>query len=283
MQQVIYADVLFLIDLSMDFLALYIVSAMLKLQAGKYSLAFAAAIGSLYSVISVVTHSDSLIFAFAVAVIMNCAAFGFCRISRLAVRATVFFVVNFILGGAMTAIFNVFNSFGRDRFVMIYGEVSEVQRKVPFAVFAVGFGLTAVISLVFLRVFNKKATISHANAEITYGKKTVKFKLLCDSGNLLTEPLSGEPVIFLSENAMKKLTGEAVLNSILRADAEFLRRNLRRARILLYETVNGRQSGICLRADRVCIDGKSCRAWICVSGNVRDDSGDGIVPVSLLT
>ncbi len=283
MQQVIYADVLFLIDLSMDFLALYIVSAMLKIQAGKYSLAFAAAIGSLYSVVSVVSRHDSVVLAIAVALIMNIAAFGFCKLSSLTVRSVVFLVVNFILGGAMTAIFNVFNSFGRDRFVMIYGEISEVQRKVPFSVFAVGFAITAVISVVFIRLFTQKASVSHTTAEITYGKNTVRFNLLCDSGNLLTEPMSGDPVIFLSESAMKKLTGESVFRSVLRADSEFLRQNLRRARIILYETVNGRQSGVCLRADKVMIDGKSCRAWICVSGAVRADDGDGIVPVSLLT
>ncbi len=283
MQQVIYADVLFLIDLSMDFLALYIVSAMLKIQSGKYNLAFASAIGSLYSVVSVVSRHDSIILAVAVALVMNIAAFGFCKFSRLATRVTVFLVVNFILGGAMTAIFNVFNSFGRDRFVMIYGEISEVPSKVPFSVFAVGFAITAVISVVFIRLFSQKASLSYASAEITYGKNTVKFKLLCDSGNLLTEPISGEPVIFLSESSMKKLTGEGVLKSLLTADSEFLSRNLRRARILLYETVNGRQSGVCIRADKVVIDGKSCRAWISVSSTVKSDDGDGIAPVSLLT
>ncbi len=283
MQQVIYADVLFLIDMSMDFLALYIVSAILKLQSGKYKLAFASVAGSLYSVISVVSRHDSVILALAVAIVMNLLAFGLCKLSRLAVRATVFLVVNFILGGAMTAIFNVFNSFGRDRFVMIYGEISELPQKMPIYVFAAGFAITAVISVIFTRIFSQKTAVSHAHTEITYGKSTFKFKLLCDSGNLLTEPMSGDPVIFLSECAMKKLTGEDVLNSLLHSDPEFLRQNLRRARVILYETVNGRQSGICLRADKVVINGKNCRAWICVSGTVSSDNGDGILPVSLLT
>ncbi len=282
MQQVIYADVLFFVDLSMDFLALYIVSAMLKIQVGKYSLAFAAALGSLYSVISVIMRHDSILISVAVAIIMILSAFGLCRLSQLAVRAVVFLVVNFILGGAMTAIFNIFNSFSRDRFVMIYGEISEVPKKISFPFFVIGFIVTALVSVIFIRLFLPKAGVTHANTEISYGRNTVKLKLLCDSGNLLIEPMSGDSVIFLSELAMKKLVGEQTFKSIISSDTEFLQRNLRKARIVLYETVNGRQSGICLRADKLVVDGKSCRAWICVSPS-KQNNADGIIPASLLT
>ncbi len=282
MQQVIYADVLFLIDLSMDFLALYIVSSMMKLSCGKYNLAFAAAIGAVYSVTAVIYRSDSILIAALIAVLMMVAAFGLCSPSRIIVRSVVFLVVNFILGGAMTAIFNIFNSFGRERFVMLYGEVAQVERKMPFSVFAVGFGITAVIAVIFVRIFLPSIKTAFTDTEICYGKKKLKLRLLCDSGNLLTEPISGDPVIFLSESSMIRLTGENVITALKNSEPEFLRRNLRSARLLLYETVAGSQSGICLRPDRITVNGKPCRAWVCLAPS-EISNADGIVPVSLLT
>ncbi len=283
MQQVIYADVLFLVDLSMDFLALYIVSYMLRINASKYCLAFSASLGALYSVINVIVRHDSLILTLAIAVLMIIAAFGFCSISRIAIRAVVFFVVNFILGGAMTAIFNLFNSFGKNNFVMIYGEISEIPKKMTFEFFVVGFALTAAVCVIFLRAFLPKACVKYVSGDITFNGKTERYKLLCDSGALLTEPISGEPVIFLSKRAMTRLIGDKIFLQISQSNPDFLEKNIKRARLVLYRTAGGRSSSVCIKADNVRIEGKNCRAWLCTALSESCGCGDGIAPASLLT
>ena len=282
MQQVIYADILFVINFSMDFLAFYILSYILKLPFKKGRMFLSAAIGALYSVCEVVVHNDNIPIAIVVAALMCFIGFGKSGLGAFARQLIGFISVNFLLGGGMTAIFSVFNAMGHEQKLLIYGELNTVGEKLPFSYFVLGFAVISILSLLFAGIYSSRADRKKVSGKITYHGNTEEFSLLCDSGNLLTEPLSGDPVIFLSENAFLKLCGKGTLTAVKSADASFMKSDTKNIRLIVYETVGGSDMGICLRPERVKVGGKDVKAWITMGNRSNYGESEGIVPLSLV-
>ena len=70
MLRTVYADVLFLIDFTMDFLAVYLTSHFIKRKTDVRRMIFSALIGALYSVLTVIFKLDSLLLTLLVAVLI---------------------------------------------------------------------------------------------------------------------------------------------------------------------------------------------------------------------
>ncbi len=282
MQQVIYADILFVINFSMDFLAFYILSFILKLPVRKIRMFISAAVGALYSVSEVIVHHDNIPIALLVAAVMCLICFGRSGIGAFLRQIIGFVSVNFLLGGGMTAIFSIFNAMGHEQKLLIYGELNTVGEKLPFSYFVLGFALIAILSLLFAGVYSSRSDRKKVSGQITYNGKTMEFSLLCDSGNLLTEPLSGEPVIFLSESAFSKLCGSKTLAAVKSADASFMKSDTKNIRLVVYETVGGSDMGVCIRPERITLGGKNVRAWITMGKSGAYGESEGLVPSSLI-
>lgn len=281
MDQVIYGDILFLINFSMDFLTLYVVSSLLKIKFSRLGIIIAATIGATYSVFEVMVHKDSIILTVACAVVMCIATFGKGKLSMLISELLSFITANFILGGGMTCIFEIFNSFGNRYDILIYGQMNSVGKQLPLPIFILAFSILSVIVIVFSRLYSGNRAISEVEVIITYNGKTVKYEMLADSGNLLIEPLSGDPVIFLGQEQMEKLCGANAVKGILSADTNFMRSDTRNIRLIVYETVSGKEIGVCIRPQRILIGGNSVSAWITV-GKTETGRKEGIVPASLV-
>ena len=282
MQQVIYADILFVINFSMDFLAFYILSYILKLPFKKGRMFLSALIGALYSVLEVIMHHDNIPIAVVVAALMCFIGFGKGGISSFMRQVIGFVSVNFLLGGGMTAIFSLFNAMGHEQKVLIYGELNTVGEKLPFSYFVLGFAVISIISLLFAGIYSSRSYRKKVSGQITYHGKTEEFSLLCDSGNLLTEPLSGDPVIFLSEDAFSKLCGQGTLSAVKSADTTFMKSDTRNIRLVVYETVGGSDMGVCVRPEKIKVGGKDVKAWITMGKRRSYGESEGLVPLSLV-
>ncbi len=282
MLQTVYVDILFCIDFTMDFLALYITSYLLKIRLKTHRIVIAALFGALYSVLTVVFRVDSVIFALLCAAVMCFTAFGKRSLKQFLHIFIAFIAVNFLLGGGMTALFTLFNSFVGERLVIIYGDVSNVPGKLPFNIFAVGVVVITVTVMSFAKFFSRKGTCRNVPSEIYLYGRHEKLNLTEDSGNLLTESLSGEPVIFLSEKAMLKFTDEKTLCAIKNLNPDIMSKNRVKMRVAVYQTVSGKEMCLCIRPEKILVNGKSVRAWIaCGKADVFGES-DGIIPSVLV-
>lgn len=283
LEQVIYADVLFLIDLSMDFLSLYITASLLRIRFKSVNTVFAAVIGAVFSVLSVINKSEALLLTFAVSVVMCIVAYFGCSFKVVAKTVAVFYAVNMLLGGAMTALFNLFNLItDGKKDLLIYGELNTVSDNMPFAVFVIGVAFITVAFKVISGIFSNRSAKRCIQLLLTFGNKTEKLNAYEDSGNLLCEPLSGEPVIFLKEDAIKKVAGDRIISG-LKMGKEYLSGTERQKyRLVVYHTVNGSDMCACIKPDKLVIDGKVCSAWIAIGKNLNVSEGDGIVPSSVL-
>ena len=256
MKQVVYGDVLFIINFCMDYLSLYITSYLLRIKYKRSNVFVSAMLGSLYSLICIINSEDHILFSVLCAFIMCFVAFFGNSKKYLLYEVIVFFAVNFLLGGGMTAIFNLFNSFGNSREILIFGELNTVSKNMPLGIFTLGFSVIAVVAMVFGRIMTKEAKNRKAIIPITVNNGTENFLVREDSGNLLTEAVSGESVIFLTESAMLRLFTQPELDAIKNIDLQKVNESNIKARILVYETVSGKELCTCIKPSKIQNDEK---------------------------
>ena len=195
--RVIYCDVLFLIDFSMDFLVLYITAALLLLPRRAWRLALSATLGALYEVAATVLPGKrgiALILHILVSIVICAIAFDFPRMKCKKMRTVlIFYFVNLLFGGAaMAAVYLVSRLPYR----------SDAYHSKPSA-FYILFSAVLCALLLFVCI---KRRIRHASGQI---RVTVEWSgckkmidCLIDSGNLPTEQFSGLPVILCSREAL---------------------------------------------------------------------------------
>ncbi len=283
MEQVIYADILFLIDISMDFLSLYLTAVFIKVRFRTVSCIFAAVIGALFSVISVVTRSEHILLSVAVSVLMCLIAYYGSGLKTVLQTVIIFYVVNLMLGGAMTVIFNLFNKLadkGTD--FLYYGNVNSIKENLPPLVFMTALAVLIIISKAVIRIYTKRPKGEIVKVSITASGKTCDFTLAEDSGNLLTEPISNQPVIFLKEASVMKFGSEELVSAMKMKEAVYNGSSKGRYRIVVYRTVSGRDMSVCFKPDSIRLGRKECSAWIAIGKNLSMSGVDGIIPTSLI-
>lgn len=194
MEQTVYADLLFMINFSMDFLCMYLVAKLLSRRFSLLRGALASALGGLYSVASLFlplgepagTALDVL-FCF----VMCLVAFADKHerpVSLLIVTAA-YFLASMLLGGIMTAIFNLLN-----RAAPPLDDFAD-SRDMPVWLFAVVAAASSIITWIGGRFLRTRSQITSADVEIRLGKRKTVIRAMCDSGNLLRDSISGKPVI----------------------------------------------------------------------------------------
>lgn len=270
MESVLYADVLFLIDFCMDYLSLYAAGKLLSLPMKLGRTVLAALLGGLYGVLAVLLRVDGfpgVLVAVGISLGMTLVAFGMREGVRGLFR-TAFTVwgAGVLLGGAMTAISGLFGTSGE---------------------YAAGGGSLLVSILLAMlglaRFSRQRFTRGTAEVVITAGEVRWEGKGLLDSGNLLTDPIGGHPVILLRAEAARSLLGEAV-DTIFRGEAVTGAVGIR---VIPVHTVNETRilygffgKDILLR------QGKRVRhrcAVVCVDHNAEGYGGcDALLPISLM-
>lgn len=198
MEQVVYGDVYFAVNFTMDFLALYLTARGMKLPLRPLRLCLSAALGAIFAVLALLLPDGNPLSAFTtLALPCLLILIAYDRMERPAFFRTlaVFWSISFLLGGAATAVSYLVAQWKR-REAVIGGQVELLPAELPFwGLLAIGLLLAAVISLL-LRIRKKLPTT--ATVEIGESEERIfSYNGLVDSGNLLVEPLSGHAVIVL--------------------------------------------------------------------------------------
>ena len=193
MEQVLYADILFFINFSMDFITLYLTSRLTSGPPAGVRTAVAAVLGGLYGTMAVVLGIDGVpgvLLSGAVSVGMAAMAFGYGGAKTLFRRAAVFWGIAALLGGVMTALC----SFGES--ITPVG-TSSGGTAILFA--------GSTLCLLFVRLISRFTKRHTVQVRVSLDGKDASFTALCDSGNLLCEPLSARPVILADRSVMGRL------------------------------------------------------------------------------
>lgn len=205
---VVYADVLLLINFSMDFVSLYTVSKLMHLKTVFLKLILASSVGALYSLCDFLVNWHSPVMAiftnFCFSVIMCLIAFGNMKIHIFLISG-VFYCICFILGGAITGIYsimgekwNILNEAG-----YIYTDISLLEVL-----------CLSVISLIFAyfitKQIKKRSINKTSKLSVTIKGVTSNLNAFVDSGCLVKEPITNKEVVFLKKELFKTFFDDAL-------------------------------------------------------------------------
>ncbi len=212
--QTVYIDLYFMINLSMDFLALFICARLLSYKFSLLRAVVAAGLGGAYACTSLILSLGG-IFGFLLDIVA-CIAICFVALKKQGnIKETLFFSLTFtatsiLLGGFMTVLFSFFNKIGLNRFFSAGGDNTDDGGAVwLFALFA---GISAVISLVGGKMFLRRSSRRSCTVEVTLLGKTATLRAICDSGNLLREPISGKACIVADSKKLAIILPKEFLN-----------------------------------------------------------------------
>lgn len=199
----VYADLLFLINFSMDYLCLYICARILHRKMSLLKMVIAAAVGGVYSIISLVLDlrgAISLAIDIVVCILMCAIVFAEKnrRVASTLLCSFLFLGISMMTGGAMTAIFNLLN-----RLELPIDSIGEDGiSPYLFAILAI---ISAIITLRGSDILSKKSTVTTCTLKVKIKQKEATFKALSDSGNLARDPLGGKPIIIVDRNLFSEI------------------------------------------------------------------------------
>ena len=280
MEQIIYGDILFIVNFSMDFLALFITAKIMHMKLNIGAPVLAAAIGSFYAVVSVLYGGNSIISLFihvGVSCLMCYIVFGSGGLLFFLRSSLLFWAVSFSLGGTMTALFNLVNR--QRRHVFMNGSITEVYSEIPVIWIFVVAVLSGLISITSGRLFKQKNAERTVNVIAEFEGKKIILNCICDSGNFLREPASSRPVIITCYNNLYPLLPQELRYVFKRKNTAALSKidikYIKHVRIIPISTVG--HSGILLGflPDKITIDGIDREACIAVDDNNNPDCANG--------
>lgn len=280
MEQVIYGDVYLAVNFTIDYLALYLTTKAIKHPYRPLRTALGAALGALYALLALFLPSSnplsfftSVTFPFLLILI----TLGWQTSLRETLRAlAAFWVISFLLGGAATAASYLVGRWA-DREALIGGQVETLPGELPYwGVLLVALVMGAI--LVFLLRGRKKLPSTVILEVGENPDQLTSLEGIVDSGNLLTEPLSGASVILIDRS----------LAVFLPPDLTFLSTGsppalTPRLRLIPYTTPSGEGIFYGYLPRIVKVGGKFRTACIAVADLPRgENNGKVILPASIL-
>ena len=200
--QIIYPDVLFIVNFCMDYIALYLCGIFVHAVKRKRLLFLSSLLGGAYSVISVFVGVEtvlSVFINFSVSVLLCYITYGKnikgIRFFRLMIT---FYTISLTLGGAITAFYNFLNRIFSDN-TIAQALYSESKKAYMFLLISV---LCSFLIVLFAKLFLINSTETVCSLKITVLGNSKSVSGIVDSGNYLREPFSGKPVIIVKKEAV---------------------------------------------------------------------------------
>ena len=229
MVEVIYADILFIVNMYVNYVLLRITALFLKRDVQFFKALLASALGGLYAFIILFDNMPSFLSVFSrvlFAFVIALTAFGFKSVRVYIRSVAAFFFTSFVFSGLMYFLWTFFSPP-----VMAYRNTV-----VYFDIDALDLCIMTIICYGFLKLFDivlKSRQTENVifNMTIYIKEKTFSAKMLLDTGNSLKEPFSLYPVIVVSEKLMS--TDEQKISL-----SEYLQKEDISKRFVLCKTIN---------------------------------------------
>jgi stage II sporulation protein GA (sporulation sigma-E factor processing peptidase) len=291
MVRTVYVDILFLINFSMDFLCFSLVSVLFCRKTSPIRIALASALGGAYAVLSLFFPFGGILLL--LSDMLSCLLMCFVKELGNPIKpvpllreAIVYTGVSMTLGGIMTATYRALNEIG------IPESLSDLSDGVSAWLFLLLALIGGGASLFGSRFLRRGISEKTYYAEVHLLGRRACFPARIDSGNLLTDPISGCPAAAIDLDAARRLLPE-LGNAVHRSPSEILPLlppALRsRARLLPVTSVTGEGILLAFRTDGIRIseredasEGEQYALLLAVS-SVKLDGIELLLPPSILT
>lgn len=212
--RVVYADILLIINLAVDYLILFASSRLAGINFKRFRGFLGALIGSAYSLI-IFFDVPALMFAttkLAVSAIMIFAAFGkrnFWEFSRL---LAMMYICSFLFSGFMMLI----NGFVKADSFFVKGGI--IYYDISAMGILISCSAALAVSEILRRIFRRGEPEGNFIAKVYHKGDVAVLKGFTDTGNNLTEPISGTPVAVASPESLEKILSKNSFLSLKKGD-----------------------------------------------------------------
>ncbi len=278
--QTLYADILFLINFTMDFLTLFVTAAILHRKASLLRLCVSSAIGGIYGVAAVFINGIliiNIIINLAVSYLMCLIVFPQKTLPCFAL----FYGTGCLLGGAMTAFFTFMNGFNYDS-----TESGALVGKIPLGWMAVSAAVIGAAAIAGGRMARKKRASRPCRLSVLSHVGSFVFEGMTDTGNLLTDPMSGRPVIILRQKEFLTLLPSELLPIFEKSDPDELSKinseHITSVRLIPSVSVGGDKLLLAYLPKKITVDNIEVSAVIAAGGESDYGGYPALVPEILI-
>lgn len=204
---IVYLDVFFMINFIMDYMIILITSRIAKVKKKRIRQLAGAGCGALYSVIVIKPLTNHLfkitLVNILIAAVMVLISFGFTSASVYIKSVFLLFVVSFTMSGIINYLYysTVIGKYVRNVLSGNSNKVVNARKFILVSVLAYIL-LSAIVRIIFSV---RKDMELYYDVKITFRGKSVVVRGLYDTGNGLTEPVSGKMVHIAEYKILKPL------------------------------------------------------------------------------
>ena len=209
--RVLYIDVYFLINFTVDMVALFISAKLLHIATSTWRILIISVLGALFAVADVfidgimwLTAIGAVSFLLCVGIIVS----GKISIVTRARLVLVFLVMEMLLGGIVWYGYRLLDRYLGD--ISGYIEEGSVNRRA--LVFSVIVLFAIGVLKLFIMMFSKTTDIRSVRVRISACGREIECEALVDSGNLVKDPMNMNPVIFLKRPLAEQLFPKQALD-----------------------------------------------------------------------
>lgn len=204
---IVYLDVFFMINFIMDYMIILITSRIAKVKKKRIRQLAGAGCGALYSVIVIKPLTNHIfkitLVNILIAAVMVLISFGFTSASVYIKNVFLLFVVSFTMSGIINYLYysTVIGKYVRNVLSGNSNKVVNARKFILVSVLAYIL-LSAIVRIIFSV---RKDMELYYDVKITFRGKSVVVRGLYDTGNGLTEPVSGKMVHIAEYKILKPL------------------------------------------------------------------------------
>lgn len=241
-----YIDIIFVENIIMNYIILFATGLIIKKDTKHLKLFVSSIIGATYAIMSYISRLEiytNQITKFLLSIVMIYIAYNPNNIKKMFKDIVIFYLTSFCFGGAA---YYLLYYISPQQIKNIGGTlIGSYPMKIAILGGILGF---FILNIAFNVIKNKvdKTSIFY-DIEVFYKEKSVKVKMLLDTGNLLVEPITSFPVIIIEKEKMKEILSQKDLEIIgkgLVNNFDGLSENLKlRCRIIPFSSI-GKNNGM---------------------------------------
>lgn len=252
----VYADLLFLVNFSMDFLCFYLCARLLRRPLSLWRGVLASTLGGVYAVaVLFLTVGKVPAFFLDVAVCFALCAIAMMgkqeRFRSLARLTALYLLISVLLGGILTALYAQLNR--------IPGLTDRVEEDGISTWLFFGLSLvSAVLTALWGRCFKRTTQKVSVTVTIEADGHRAELDGMCDSGNLLRDPISGKCVIPAEISRLEGVFSPALMqaaasHSVSEQAAKLSGEYAKKVRLIPAHTATGERMLLAVSPDRIYI------------------------------
>ncbi|MCI8640362.1 MAG: sigma-E processing peptidase SpoIIGA [Clostridia bacterium] len=208
----IYVDIIIIENLIMNFIILYATGLILKIKNSFFRLLIASLVGAIYSALQYITNMkilSNIVIKTILSIIIINIAFHPQNIKKMCKQLLLFYLTTFTFGGVATYLIYILKP---QNIIIKNGMfVGTYVLKVIFIGAILGTGILLISFRISKNKISKKDMVCKIKIKLN-GKETI-LNTMVDTGNMLREPITGNPVIVVEKNSLYNLLPKEILNN----------------------------------------------------------------------